>query len=600
LSNPDPSDLESFFQYLYGDETGYIYCATKSPSTYEWNQFFFSWPNESGKAYKFIQQVRSSAEVYMAPALFTAPGDSHKEFVKGASVVWVEFDGNVPTDLQGVPDPTCRIRSSGEQNEHWYWKLDRVLAADELERINRALTYKFGADSSGWDANQVLRPPGTFNHKKKRETALLLMAGDSIRLAPDLFQGLPEPPPKQEAPVPTEIPEVQKVIATYPLDDSFQDLFVKGVSASGDRSDALMALGYRCAELGMMAEEILAIVMNADERWGKFKDRPDRMVRLMEIVTRAKQKHPVGLPSATIPDITVKLEWQWEGFLQRGGYMLTSGPSGVGKTQFALNASAHFVLGRPFLDRPVAPARVGFFSLEMGVVDLKVFLISQSGAYTEDEMNTLEEGFKLFPLGEPLYLSKDSVRAEVEQIVGDLQLTGIVVDSIGSATDEEVSDEKFKKFFHWNDQFRQRTGAFTWYIHHMRKASGDNKKPNKLSDVYGSQYITSYATSVCCLWPGSVSNTVQLLPLKVRLAAAPAPITMQRNSLLNFTRLDVPQDQLGPSTDEKPDPQASKGFLEGQHTSIGGPLAGSYGGVISEQKGQQEEEDEVTIDLGMT
>jgi hypothetical protein len=120
-----------------------------------------------------------------------------------------------------------------------------------------------------------------------------------------------------------------------------------------------------------------------------------------------------------------------------------------------------------------------------------------------------------------------------------------VVDSLGSATDEEVSDEKFKKFFHWNDQLRARTGAFTWYIHHHRKASGDNKKPNKLSDVYGSQYITSYATTVLCLWEGSVVDSTQLIPLKVRLAKKPPAFNMHKDGNLHFTRLTP---NIGPQT----------------------------------------------------
>lgn len=573
------SDLESFLSYIYENETGYIYLATKSPETRDWEQFFFEWPVQVEDVLSFIRTNRSKSEVYLAPAIFTEK-DAHKQFVRGANVVWVEFDGLIPKDLQGVPEPTCRIRSSFDSNEHWYWKLDQFTAPDELERINRALTYKFGADSSGWDCNQVLRPPETFNHKKKKEVSLVSLAG-SVVLGRDLFVGLPDPPPLPEAPLPTEVPQVEHVIMKYALPEKVRALFMSG---SPDRSDGLMALGYYGAEMGMSQGEILAVLLNADERWGKFKGRPDRMTRLMEIVTRAKMKYPTPVGIYLVEDrpgpklvpyglktllaTEVQLEWQWTGLLQRAGYILVTGPSQVGKTQFSLNGAAALALGKPFLDRETRQARIGFFSLEMGLTDVKHFLQSQAGAYSPEELDILEDNLQIFPLGEPLYLSNDAIRKEVEEIVGDLKLGGIVIDSLGSATDEEVSDEKVKRHFHWNDQFRQRTGCFTWYIHHHRKATGDNKRPNKLSDVYGSQYITSYATTVLGLWPGSSSNSVQLLPLKVRLAECPPPFYMQRNSLLNFTRIANAQVQLVPSEPADSDGQSS---VQPLHTTSSGP-----------------------------
>ena len=50
--------------------------------------------------------------------------------------------------------------------------------------------------------------------------------------------------------------------------------------------------------------------------------------------------------------------------------------------------------------------------------------------------------------------------------------------------------------------------------HHQRKASGDNKKPSSLADVYGSVWIPSGAGSVICLWGRAGDPLVELSHLK--------------------------------------------------------------------------------------
>ena len=51
-------------------------------------------------------------------------------------------------------------------------------------------------------------------------------------------------------------------------------------------------------------------------------------------------------------------------------------------------------------------------------------------------------------------------------------------------------------------------------LHHQRKANTDNKKPNKLSDVYGSTWLTSGQGSVLLLWGEPGASKVELSHLK--------------------------------------------------------------------------------------
>lgn len=544
--------LGDFFKVIYGESVGFMYVATKEPGG-EFSQEFYEYPNEVGRAVSFIKENAPNREVYYAPALF-ADRRATKENVSESRVVWVEFDGNCPEDIGDFPEPSIRIRSSGDKHEHWYWLLDSPIDAEYIERINRGITYQFSADTSGWDANQILRPPGTFNHKRGKPVKIAHLDTHNV-LSLGSFGNLPEPPPVESLPEFDSLPALTEILHDRSIPTEPWGLFQGGVQV-GDRSAGLMKLGYYLAELGLTNAEIYVLLEDADRRWGKFHGRSDKQRRLLEIVTIARQKYPREFSSTntkfesigflTLTKLKVNIEWVLEGFLQKNGYMLVTGPSGTGKTQFAMSMAANMALGRDFLDKKVTrPYRIGLWSLEMGLEDVKYFAETQSGAFTQEELEKLEENFRIFPLGEPLYLSDDETRKQLEEVVAREKLDGIIVDSLGSVTDESLSDETaVKKLMNWNDVFRKNYNCFTVYIHHHRKATNDNSKPKKLDDVFGSQYITARATTVVGLWPTKSTSQVEALMLKLRLMKKPDNFRMDRDTHLQFTRSNVDTDKM--------------------------------------------------------
>lgn len=61
--------------------------------------------------------------------------------------------------------PSVLIESS-PNHYHGYWFLrNRPRSLEEWEGISRGWTQEIGADPGGWDSTQVLRVPGTLNHK---------------------------------------------------------------------------------------------------------------------------------------------------------------------------------------------------------------------------------------------------------------------------------------------------------------------------------------------------------------------------------------------------------------------------------------------------
>jgi hypothetical protein len=571
------TEIIDFLDLIYGDETGYSYIATKTPVTdnrsvkdLRWKQEFFQWPEQKNQIAQFISDKTQTHEVFYSPALFTEP-DAVKENVKGASVFWCEFDGKVPVELLDIPEPSIRVQSSKPGREHWYWRLDSFQLPEKLEEVNRAIAYALGADTSGWDAGQVLRPVTTINHK--RDAVVTLRKASISTCEPSEFVGIPEPPPVEKIPELESIPPIENVIPKYVFKEEVWDLFKEGLP-EGKRSDGLMALGYYLAEMQLPNDEMFSMLLNADERWGKFSGRNDQHKRLMEIVVRSRIKYPyrgegAGLETSigfqSVLNTEINVEWVWEGFLHRQGYMLVTGPSGVGKTQFSLNAAARMVLGEGFLGAATQSTdeKIAFFSMEMGLVELKEFLKLQAKGYTPEQLEILEERLRFFPLGEPIYMTQDSEKERIENLIKEEGFTGLIFDSLGSATDGSLSsEENTKNLMDWNDTLRKRHNIFTWYIHHHRKPNGDNKRPNKLGDVYGSQYITARATSVVALWDSSSENAVQVIPLKMRLAKKPVAFDAFRDKYLHFHRKvgniiisekkEASENEVSTETKEKP------------------------------------------------
>lgn len=551
-------DLLEHFDYIFGDQTGYAYAPSKNPDTGEWQQAFFEWPKERGPLVSHIMSNTNKSEVYYAPALFTEPS-ARKEFVKGTYVYWAEFDGRIPKTLGDIPEPTLRIRSSDAGHEHWYWKLDRFQHdVDEIERSNRGLTYTLGADTSGWDADQVLRPPGTRNHKRGKVTIVLATTG--TRVSPELFDILPEAPQyvKQDITIET-VPDALDVVAKYEWPSEGFAHFRKANISVGARSSAMMALAFYCAEMRMLDEEAFSILHNADDRWGKFKNRSDRNKRILDLINKARQKYPLNPTGEAIDEFPIfgfneflareiYVEWIIPGVLQRAGLVLLSGPPATGKTQLSLQFCIHMALGKPFLGWDLGnPQKLAFVSMEMGDADLKYFVDQMAEGLTTEEREILSQNLLLIPLGYGVLLDSPADQAKVNRLIKAHEPNGIIFDSLGVTTLDELSSEgTVKSIMDYIARLRDEHDLFVWFIHHNRKAQAQNKKPNKLADIYGSQYITAAATTVIGLWP--VNDELEITGLKVRLAKPFDKFSIRRTDNLNFEIAQVGKSLLQSST----------------------------------------------------
>jgi hypothetical protein len=569
----DDSPIEGlghFFDTIWGSTEGFVYLPTRDQKSDTWVKRFFPWPK--GKANVINHVLASTAlglDSYFAPAIFETATRPVKENIKGTNVLWAEFDGTAPEKWEPeptdgsqrppVPPPSLRIQSSRDGHEHVYWRLDEFTKDIEfVEGSNRSIAYTLRADTSGWDINQILRPPFTTNYK--HDLPVTLVTNDSTDYNRSSFSQLKPALKLVSDSINTDdLPKVEWLIAKYRWDEEHFKLFMDtGVQLEADkrRSHALMRLGYYCAEQGMSDTEAYSIISNAADRWGKFTGRMDRKKRLIDIVNRARQKHPVALDSLTFKglledtevatgtqylygfqsflDSEINIEWAVEGFIEKGGMGMISSAPGVGKTQLSIQFGIACALGIPFLGWKIpVPLKIFFFSLEMSHVALKIFMEQIALEYPDPvQRKLLEENFKIIPLGQSLPVDRPDSRQFMELMVNEHRPDGLIFDALGKLTSSELKEETAKKINDYMGVLRSKYGCFVWQIHHNKKAQEGNKKPNKLEDVYGNVYVTTDMTTVLTLWKGD--SGIELNQVKARLTAESPMKKIIRGPHLNF------------------------------------------------------------------
>lgn len=536
------SELTEFLETIYGANDGYVYAATKETSG-AFEQVYFGWPTQQDALVRYVQEKSSGTDVYVCPSLFrTASGQRND--VLGSQVVWADFDGNTPNDFGNLPEPQLVVETS-KGHHHCYWFLESFQEPAVVENINRRIAYTLDADLSGWDANQLLRPPDTKNYKRDGQPVRVAYFREA-KLQPTDFGTVPEPPALLDEQSFGDIPPVEDVIAKYPIPFDLWKKFKSGAEKP-NRSTALAALGYSFAELGMTNEEIMAMLLNAASRMGKFEKRDARRL-LADLITKIRVKVPfleageedldaAAYSPTQLLTVVQQIEWVMKPYYHAGSLAILTGPPGIGKSQLALSLQQSFGLGTEWLENPISrPLRVGFLSLEMPPEELQPFLQSQLSVYDHNARSQLDKQIVYFPLGVPINLGGSHAQNYVQRLVEENHLDGLIIDSLSSCTPNELSsDKESKAILDFDVYLRKRFGIFTTYIHHNRKAQSDNKRPNKLSDVFGSGMMIIRPSMITTLWQEGTGR-IEFKPLKMRLGALPEPFHISRTQELHFSK----------------------------------------------------------------
>ncbi len=169
----------ALWEHLYGDIKGHLCVASGTRQVGRLSGFkeaFFAYPLTAELAHDWLQhEARKGRETYFCANLLRDKRRL-KENATQVLTLWADGDGaDIPADFW---QPTAIVESSPDRH-HYYWRLTSAIDPSRAEELNRRIAYALGADPSGWDIGQLLRPPGFPNFKYAGVTTHLISGGAS-------------------------------------------------------------------------------------------------------------------------------------------------------------------------------------------------------------------------------------------------------------------------------------------------------------------------------------------------------------------------------------------------------------------------------------
>lgn len=600
----DPSTiLGSFFEFQFGtDKKGQVHLATIQGGV-EFAEAMMDWPRQKNDIVQLIlAKTAEGKDVYYAPSLFVEKKDTitfnkrgqtagTKENILSSQLAWVDFDGEAPDNWEalakekGIPEPSLIVESSVQGRQHAYWRLDDWYPLEQIEDRNRAIALAVGADRSGWDATQLLRPPFTLNYgyltggrgmkpwfKGKPVESRISATPNQERVAGTAFNNLTsgerEIVNKLTSIESTDIPTIEEVLAFGNWSKALFDQFgmnkeEASASSHDKRSGALQKLMYDAAESGMSDAQMFAIIDYADKRWEKYVNRMPGNRHKILLDTIAKARAKVGYASENdlvfsgfypdanetteastklvynfqeVVEADIQIEWLLESAIPTQGLGVITGQPGVGKTQLAIQMAASFALGKEILgwQNRVGEQKVLFMSLEMELMALKLLMTNMAPMY-EPVMRKLAKNLDFYAVNTWLSLDKAPAVAFFENLLREYKPDVVVVDSLSRVVSGTLSDETTaKELMHQLNKLRRTYQCSFIFVHHDKKRGRDQNGPAILSDMLGFQTISANFDWAISLSKTEERGILTLDNIKSRFAVERDPFKISRNKYVQF------------------------------------------------------------------
>jgi len=365
--------IATFFKLAFGPEArGYICIAflSRTPSgKSEMTERFFQYPEELERAAQAASDGKHISDVYYCPQVFESRR-RRKDNVVGCPTIWADLDNCPPEKL--ALEPTILIESSPGRHQA-LWRLSHVSAPHVAEDASKRLAYfhaEDGCDRSGWDLTQLLRVPGTLNHKYSDDPEVLVTKVTQNLYTVTDFGVFPEV--KHSAFLKTPMPSAEQL----PQEDA-EDILQNYKHAllpttyelyhaspeTGDWSEKLWKLEMCLFEMGMTREEVFVVswasACNKYRRDGKSQEHLWTEV-CRAFVTYQERTNALFFPGADIADLMTeeeeKLAAKQEGFVER--YIEWASSLGDAATQYH-QAGAFTILSALLSGRVTLPTSYG-------------------------------------------------------------------------------------------------------------------------------------------------------------------------------------------------------------------------------------------------
>lgn len=515
--------VEEFYDWIYEDKQGFVYIPSLDPVTNKWDKKFFEWPAQRTELIQYVVTHSEMKNVFFAPALRKKPESSVVQ-VLGSNVVWAEFDGNYPDQKKfqelGIPLPHWLNQSSTEDKVHAYWKLEQFSTDLALiQNTNRSLAYALGADTSGWDLGQLLRPPGSLNHKYEEPLPVFVRESSDDLCVFNDFEQLPE--------IKTYytykqfdrelIPSFMSTMHSFIWTPAETNIIYKPKPGKVARHRLLSKAGIICAQKGMSNEQIFAVLERIDSRphWRKFADRTNSDYCYVSVIDYVRNE--VGSQSGEGLEPKDPLLLESYGFMEHltifdnlvyivdriaaiNSQIIFMGQSDVGKTMVVTEWLVHMALGRDWLSWKIEdslPRKILYLSLEMNAQETNERHELIKERYSKENQELLNENFMIYSAADGFNILDDQQYEMLKYTLKKYDREVLFVDSLTNFVDAGLSDEDAARKAVKRIKFiRDTMNIMMVFIHHPRKpANGMATKTTDNNESYGSAQIVKQSTT---------------------------------------------------------------------------------------------------------
>lgn len=402
---------------LQEPKKGFYFCLTTlSQSSKKVSDHFFKWPVKQEELEEFIDKYPSHKyNHYFCPTPFMNPRRK-KSYVIGSKLLWADLDHVNPRSCEFKPQIAWK---SSDERYASLWILDDFYPADIIEQRNKAMSYSIGADRGGWDLTQILRVPGTLNHKyepSQRVKTLWFKKDEEFKL-----EDLPEHV--------YENLDAREVLKEYKakIKPSTLRLLTSKRATEGKRSEVIWKINNELAEQGINAHVRFSLLKGSV--WNKFAGRNDEDTQLMREIEKVESANVLTLDEEEEEKPKVvrlssvqaeEVDWLWYPYLPLGKVSLLEGDPGLGKSWFTMALASYISQGKKLPgNKERIKGKVLLMSAEDGLGDT-----------IRPRLDILDGDVKsIYAYATPVFLDEDGF-AEVEEEIEKIKPLLVIIDPI--------------------------------------------------------------------------------------------------------------------------------------------------------------------------
>jgi len=481
------------------EEGDFVFLSRKDPESGRWvDRSFVVNDNLNREVTKWIKKnPPEDYHLYFCPLPFTSPRRK-KGKVKGSRYLWSDLD---EVNISSLPIKPTLYWESSPGRYQGLWELDQFLPPKKAEELSKELAYTLGADRSGWDLTQVLRIPGTKNHKYKGSPSVgEVIQTEEIYSVSDLPSE--DKKEKEEDLKGLGNLKAKEILAKYraKIPRKALSLLLTKKAEVGKRSDIIWYLEQTLLDSGLNPPEIFTLIKNS--AWNKYAGRADEDERLnTELkkilegrleedngtsVAAPPEQNGLGLLISSYGDLMSNISsepgWLVEGFWTRESHGIVAGEPKSFKSILTLDLAISIASGEPFLGQfPVHhPGPVLIVQNENSdwiMRDRVHKIISHKGLV--GKVNIDERNLQInFPPMLPIHFVnqqgfqfKDPIHCQVvEKVIEEVEPVLVIFDPLYLMFDGDLNTSKdLSPALNWLLTLKQRYNMGVVLVHHWNK-----------------------------------------------------------------------------------------------------------------------------------